>query len=631
MGRLPDVPASALPSGRYISAPIDLSPDAGGQTRAILLRNRILVQEAGIAPTILTFNAVTDLDQRRQIMLERGLLLPEISTLNLYRHYRQSGWEDEDRPGEDLEDLRRYKIREECLADGSPWRVVYGPPEADTEIYEYLRPDGSPFLRIPDFRFKRPGTWPTNIIRIGRHGAAVGRYGSLGQWFRSWVREVAGRDRTFVFIDSRYNAQHLIPMRARNIFLLYVLHNIHVAPPRLWSSEMNEIYSRLLKRVDGMDAMVTLTHRQMEDIALRRGRSNNLFVVPNPVDLPAPPTPPISRDPRLVAVVARLERQKRLLHAVKAFELVKRQVPDAVLHIYGEGEQRSVLEEQIEKLGLRGSVILNGHDPHARDRLWAASAFIMTSEFEGYPLSTLESLSHGCPVVSYDIKYGPKEQITDSVDGFLVADGDVQALADRIVRLLRSPSLVADMGSAARDKARQHGVDNFTSDWAQVIESIIALKGRRVRIDRAELAASRIMVVRRPSYLSFGRRRGPRTRVEIAGTVHAKVEPPGADPASAQLTLVAFDRTTGGYSELPLTVSTSGEIVHFSSKFHPEKLASRMSPAKSAHLRLGLVWNNATWHSTIAADSSTVTNVNTSPGSETVMFDNGGRLTLRFA
>ncbi len=55
----------------------------------------------------------------------------------------------------------------------------------------------------------------------------------------------------------------------------------------------------------------------------------------------------------------------------------------------------------------------------------------MTSSFEGYPLATLESMSRGCPVVSYDIRYGPREQISDGVDGFLVPPGDIELLAQR--------------------------------------------------------------------------------------------------------------------------------------------------------------------------------------------------------
>ena len=66
----------------------------------------------------------------------------------------------------------------------------------------------------------------------------------------------------------------------------------------------------------------------------------------------------------------------------------------------------------------------------------------MTSAFEGYPLSTLESMSRGCPVVSYDMKYGPREQIDRRGRRLPRARGDVDALAARVIELLRSPELV---------------------------------------------------------------------------------------------------------------------------------------------------------------------------------------------
>ena len=142
----------------------------------------------------------------------------------------------------------------------------------------------------------------------------------------------------------------------------------------------------------------------------RYGETNNLFVVPNPVDLPEPPENPPPRERARFAVVSRLERQKRLDHAVRAFALVLEQEPEARLDIYGLGNLRVPLQQLIDDLGVGHAVKLCGHDVHARETLLTATAFLMTSRFEGYPLASLESRSRGCPVVSYDIKYGPREQ-----------------------------------------------------------------------------------------------------------------------------------------------------------------------------------------------------------------------------
>ena len=153
-------------------------------------------------------------------------------------------------------------------------------------------------------------------------------------------------------------------------------------------------------------------------------------------------------------MLARLSPQKRLVHAVAAWERVVAAVPGARLDIYGEGKERELVEAAIAERGLGEAIAMRGFDPGARDALWTSSALLLTSVFEGYPLSTLEAMARGCPVVTYDIRYGPREQVTDGVDGFVVADGDVDALAARVVELLRSPERVARMSAAARETAR---------------------------------------------------------------------------------------------------------------------------------------------------------------------------------
>ena len=207
----------------------------------------------------------------------------------------------------------------------------------------------------------------------------------------------------------------------------------------------------MLKRASDVDAFVTLTARQRDEIAARRGRTSNMHVVANPVTIPPAPDPPPARDPLRATVLARLSPQKQLVHAVAAWERVVAAVPGARLDIYGEGPERELVESAIAERGLGEAVAMRGFDPGARDALWTSSALLLTSVFEGYPLSTLEAMARGCPVVSYDVRYGPREQITDGVDGFVVPDGDVAALAARVVELLRSPELVARMSAAARD------------------------------------------------------------------------------------------------------------------------------------------------------------------------------------
>jgi poly(glycerol-phosphate) alpha-glucosyltransferase len=572
-----------LPQGRYLSCAFRVAPDAGGQTRALLLRNRFFA-EAGARPELVTFGAAVDLAEREAELRERGLLAGGVRTRNIYEHFREHGWGDQAPTGEALPDLSAHKIAEDDR-DGVPWRVTYRPPDEPRAVYDYLRDDGTPWLRIPAFGLAGGSSGRGTILQIGPGGAVVGRYDAARQWFRRWLRELAeGQERTFVFMDSRYVVPHVVPLRGTRLYLVYVMHNLHVQRPFRWDSETTLAYKRVLDRIGDVDALVTLTDRQREDLAERRGRRTNMFVVPNPVPPPPAPDPAPPRDPHRVAVVARMEPQKRLHDAIAAFEQVVAAVPEARLDIFGDGSRRADLQAEIDKRGLQAHVVLRGFDPEAREALWTASAFLMTSSFEGYPLSTLESMSRGCPVVSYDIKYGPREQITDGVDGFLVPRGDVDALAGRVVELLRSPELVGRMSEAARATAVRFGPEPFVAHWGEVLRTAGRQRRHRTRITDAGVAVERLRV--------------KRGRLQFAGVVTVEGKSRSATLDSVEVTLAAIDDASGDVTPIPL----KAERVEGEPRIRVRTAGGLLGGPRlpdGARLRLRVTWNNAAWETAL--------------------------------
>jgi poly(glycerol-phosphate) alpha-glucosyltransferase len=576
-----------LPSGRYLTITIDVHPDYGGQTRALLMRNRIFAKE-GANADVLMVGATSDLDWRRETLRERGLLSDGLDLLNIYEHYRDTDWPGEEPTDTEPPDLSAHVTRETTLPDGAPWRRTYRLSNGRV-IYDYLRPDGSTFIRMPNFSYRAPATWPSDISRISRDGRVVGGYRSPAVWYRRWLRDLSDGEQTFVFLDSRFMVPLVAPMKAPNVHLAYLMHNIHIGGERRWDSPSGEVYERVLALKGGLDAFVNLTQRQGEDIAARCGRTSNMFVVPNPVDLPPEP-PVVERDPRLVSVVARLEGQKRISDAVKAFAHVLEELPDARLEIYGKGSRHDAIQRVIDRLELGGSVTLKGHDPHARDALWRSSAFMMTSLFEGYPLSTLESLSHGCPVVSYDIKYGPREQITDGQDGFVVEPGDTRALADRVIELLKDPALVRRMSKAARAKATQHGYDRFLSDWGAVLIAAVEQKPRRTNLTSAELEVRRLTIGRGkvgPGRFAAGKRLHLKADLTVTGQ---------GDKSEAEVTLAAVHEGSGLIVDLPMSVNHAKGVFRLTASVPLSDLyATGASAQDRCRLRVRLTWRNSSW------------------------------------
>lgn len=157
-----------------------------------------------------------------------------------------------------------------------------------------------------------------------------------------------------------------------------------------------------------------------------------------------------SRDRATVLMLGRLNRGKGAYDLVQAAAAMAHD--DFRLKLGGDGEIEQVREaaraagvgEHVDLLGWVG--------PKEKARhLGAATVFVLPSYYEGLPMSVLEAMAAGMPVVTTPVG-GIPEAVTDGVEGFLVAPGDIAALVDRLTTLLADPALAQRMGQAGRRK-----------------------------------------------------------------------------------------------------------------------------------------------------------------------------------
>ncbi len=589
----------------YLSLSGTIRAGTGGQTRALLMRNRLFTEHAGVGTTIVTFDTAPVYPSVREALTARQELVDGMRLLNIYEWYRCQDLDDEQPLDEAVPAVDGFDAEDVPHPDGTVYytRHVHPPSRAEA-LREYRRRDGSVFLRAPapDPDWVAPAT---SWVLFRRDGLPVARWDQRRGWHKRWLRSLAdGADRVFVISDSRFALADVIPMRDPRFHVLHLMHNTHTVGRRRWDSPLSGQYEPLLTSIRHLDGLVTLTRRQLEDVAQRYGTTDNLFVVPNPVELPNLPSPMPPREPATFAVVSRLERQKRLDHAVRAFAEVVQRRPHARLLIYGDGQLRLPLTALVRGLGLDANIQLMGHDPHARSELLTATGFLLTSGYEGYPLATLESMSFGCPVVSYDIKYGPREQVTDGVDGFLVPAGDVHALAERIVRMIDDPPLVARLSEGALRKAQQHGPTAFLHDWRRTLERAIVNKPTRVRI-RPQLTVHELGWQAPPRRLRRGSRPvsagfGSSRRLVVRATVAVEGQWRRGALDRARLSLDAVSDDTGATSELPLQVTRAGPRFELRSDFDLADAFASADTNESVRLRLRLVVSNVAWQTELA-------------------------------
>jgi poly(glycerol-phosphate) alpha-glucosyltransferase len=519
---------------------------------------------------ILTYNPRSDYDRVRASLRADGLLLPQSRILNLHEDLRARTIDGPGAPPAPWPDATPGPAKPD--RDGRPWRRTMTPSKGEPWL-EYVRPDGTPYLRTPVEGDGRVEAYLPD-------GGVAGSWSSLGGLWCWWTQLVTpSSGHVVVLSDSRYVSQELAAIDDERFVVLHQMHNPHTVGRRHWTSEISSTYAASMERLGRLDALSSLTVRQRDDVARRYGATDHLVVIPNPVELPAVPEPRPIRPAGRVVVIARLHSQKRVDLAVEAFALLTRTHPRARLDVYGSGPEREALEQQVERLGLGDAVTLHGHEPRAADELWSADVAWLTSAFEGYSLFLLEARARECPVVSFDVPYGPREQITDGVDGVLVPAGDVAALAAATGALLDDRTALESMRAPARAGAAEHGHERFLDDWARAVHDAIERKPHRTRIDDVTLHDVRLQLPRRGSGLGLA------ARLQVAGHL--------SDDAT--LVWQAYTDESPEPVDLPATVTHDGDMWTLDGHADPAAIGELVAGRRPVTVRILLVSRNSAW------------------------------------
>ena len=152
--------------------------------------------------------------------------------------------------------------------------------------------------------------------------------------------------------------------------------------------------------------------------------------------------------------------QKDFPTLLRAFARLRHQV-DSRLLILGEGEERPALQALIRELQLDNAVELPGFVVDPAPYYDRADLYAMSSTHEGLPTVLIEALDHGVPVVSTDCPSGPREILQDGKYGTLVPVGDVEALAQAMLKSLQSTHNHAALKARARDFAVDKIADQY--------------------------------------------------------------------------------------------------------------------------------------------------------------------------
>lgn len=177
-----------------------------------------------------------------------------------------------------------------------------------------------------------------------------------------------------------------------------------------------------------------------------------------------------------VIAVGRLDYQKGFDRLIQAWQLVQHtgKFTDWKLDIFGQGEWQEMLQQMIDKAGLQDSLQIHQTTKQIGEEYVKSDLLVMSSNYEGFPMVMIEAMACGLPVVSFDYKCGPKDIIQTGINGLLVPNGDIQALAYAMMVMMSDEAYRKMLSQNARKVVDTYSEQAVMSQWIRLFTSITA-------------------------------------------------------------------------------------------------------------------------------------------------------------
>lgn len=137
--------------------------------------------------------------------------------------------------------------------------------------------------------------------------------------------------------------------------------------------------------------------------------------------------------------------------------------------IYGEGELHQSLVQKAEALGISDRVRFMGMVDDLYNHYDSYSFMVMTSRYEGFPMTLLEGITHGLPLISFDVPTGPSEIIDHNVNGYLIHPGNQDEMIKAIEDLIEHPETRKDFSQASLRIKEHFAIGSILEKWRQIL------------------------------------------------------------------------------------------------------------------------------------------------------------------
>lgn len=173
-----------------------------------------------------------------------------------------------------------------------------------------------------------------------------------------------------------------------------------------------------------------------------------------------------------IIYAGRLSPVKDIPALIRIMQIVFDEIPDWHLDIFGDGDEKDLIISMIKRMNLSNNITLHKPTENIKKEFLSSSIAVLTSLNEGMPMVLIEAQICGLPVVSFDCKNGPAEIISDSINGFLVANRDEREFAEKVIILAKDEVLRNKFGKQAKNNSFKFNDKEICNQWIKILKYV---------------------------------------------------------------------------------------------------------------------------------------------------------------
>lgn len=215
------------------------------------------------------------------------------------------------------------------------------------------------------------------------------------------------------------------------------------------------------------DRIITLTNEDRKAFLENLNIKSKIDYIYNPT--PYPNEKKSLCESKIAVAIGRLTAQKGFDKLLDIWKKIEEKDSEWELYIIGSGEDREKLLKQKENLKLKRVTFIE-NTKNIKEYYKKASIYLMTSRFEGLPMTLIEAQSFGLPIISYDIKTGPKDIVNNGEDGYLIENDNSEKFINRFLELSQNRKKIQEFSQKAYENSKRFKLDNIVEKWVKILD-----------------------------------------------------------------------------------------------------------------------------------------------------------------